>query len=89
MRWSDAVRAVLPGPSADAVVEHVSRRWGGARLYLPLSATRLEAGRMSAAANGAAEQFARDVLTAVLDADGTLADARAILLPLAGRHIHL
>ena len=85
--WSDAVYDVLARAAAAQVVRSVRDEWGGARIYVPLSAVRLAWRDTGRAPTGAAERFAATVTAAVQTAGGSEAEARGILLPLAGRHI--
>ena len=74
---------VLPNRAAD-VEEAVAIRWGGARLYLSMGAARFR--WRGSYPSGAGETFADEMRAQILLHGGTREDARAVLLPLAGRH---
>lgn len=80
--WRGVVADVLPGP-APRIVELIAARWQGANLYLPARIARCRwRGRDP---HGAAEQFASDLIAAVLAHGGTRDNARVVLAALVGR----
>ena len=84
MTWREALDAVLPPDQAAGVAESVDIRWQGARLYLPMRAARFH-WRLSQPF-GAGETFADEMRMQILLRGGTVENARAVLLPLVGRH---
>ena len=82
MRWDESVRCVLPAAAADSVIADIRRGWAGSRIYVTMRAARLDF--KETGPDGAAETFAFDVCSAVIARGGSMADVRAILLPLAG-----
>ena len=87
MTWREAVRCVLAPAAAEQVERSLTDRWRGARIYLPMPAARLTWRDPRRGPAGAAERWADDLAREVERAGGSPADARAVLLPLAGTHV--
>ena len=86
MRWDESVRYVLPAAVGDRVIADMRVRWAGARVYVTMSAARLDWTR-SRGPVGSAETWAAELNAAVCAAGGTEAQTRDILLPLAGSYV--
>ena len=86
-RLGDAARAALPPRVAGRLLAALERRWGGIRLYIPMTAARL-AWRGSEP-QGAAERFTADVAAETVAAGGTRHDAALLLLSLAGSQVFI
>ena len=87
MTWREAVKAIKAVRPADGdlIAEAVSRRWRGARFYMPI---RVELDGNSAPV-GAAARFTRDLLDEVLARGGTVDQVRLILLPMRGHKLDI
>ena len=80
MNFSDIAAAALPADLAGPVVESLTPRWRGARLYMTSSPPRGLAGPP----RNAAERFAAELRAAVAEAGGTGDQADDILIGLSG-----